>query len=833
MIEYISNFVKILLLSIFIIFSNSFKGNKFILPHEEKHKKILRESSSECTLFLKKNHEFPISNPCKVLLIGSGARNTQKGGLGSGDTEPRNYTTCEEGLENAGFIITSKKWLEQYPLEKEKKIGEHLKYIESMHIKNNITQCVRMISFPEYNYNLSLDFEKKADIAIYVLARNSGEGTDRRRIKGDIYLTETEIKDILYLNKNFKKFMLVLNVGGVIDLSPVQKVSNILLLSQLGIVTGDILADIILGKVNPSGKLSTTWAKPEDYNTMKNFGYLNSINYEEGVYVGYRYFDSENIAPLYPFGFGLSYTEFNIKKSYLKNNKETIIIYVKVKNVGKYPGKEVVQVYVSPSQENKDKPYQSLVAFKKTPELKPNKEVELKIEFKLSQVARYETKDASYILDKGNYIIRVGNCSRKTEIYGYLVLNQNIETEKLKNIISIPDFNDYTPDISKYPKDELNNVQVINLSKKDFEIKETLYTYVPPFYESISKLNETELAYLCVGGFIENKKENDEKQRGLNGLTTRKIKSIKSYLRMADGAAGLRIAKVYTDDYGHFKRLSPDPQRINSFNFLKAQKNISLIITKNRKEDFSENKHIIYQHATSLPIPTAQAQTFNIDLVKKYGDIIAKEMKIFKINLLLAPAMNIHRNILCGRNFEYFSEDPLVSGKMANSIIKGVQSHKNCGTTVKHFTANNQEYNRKNSNSIISERALREIYLKGFQISIKEGHPTALMTSYNLINGIHPSENSRLLIDVIRNEWNFKGLIMTDWAISGKKEFGTAKFPGQYSYKTLKAGVNLHMTGHKIDFDYIIQKLKEGLLNKEDLLKCASKVYETIKLLNE
>ena len=826
------NIVRIALISFFIMFTNRYKGNKYILPHEEKHIKIMRETASECTLFLKKNQEFPISKPCNVLLVGSGARNTQKGGLGSGDTEPRNYTTCEEGLEKAGFVITSKKWLDEYPLQKEKLIGEHMKYIETMHIQNKITQCFRMMAFPEYDYNLDLTFEQKADIAIYVLARNSGEGTDRRLIEGDVYLTHTEIKDILYLNKNYKKFILVLNVGGVVDLSPVNEVSNILLLSQLGIVTGDILADIILGKANPSGKLATTWAKPKEYNTMKNFGFLHSTNYKEGVYVGYRYFDSNGVEPLYPFGFGLSYTEFNINKNSLEKNREKITVSVKVKNVGNYSGKEVIQVYVSPSQKHVDKPYQSLVAFKKTPELKPNEEVELNIEFKLSQVARYDTQTASYILDKGNYIIRVGNCSRKTEIFGYIKLSQDVVTQQLKNIKANPKFEDWVPNTSKYPKDNLDNVQKILLNKDDFDLEIATYTYVPKIYEEIKKLTDKELAYLCVGGFVESKEENNEKQRGLNGLTTRKVESIKNYLRMVDGAAGVRIARVYSNDHHRFKRLVTDPAWLNNYNYLYTLDKISLTLTKNEKEDFSKYRNVIYQHATSLPIPTAQAQSFNVDLIQKYGEIVGKEMQIFNVNVLLAPAMNIHRNILCGRNFEYFSEDPLVAGKMATALIKGVQSNKNCGATVKHFAGNNQEYNRMNNNSKMSERTLREIYLKGFQIAVEEGNSTALMTSYNLINGVHPSENSQLLIDVVRNEWKFDGLIMTDWIRSGEQEFNSAKNPGQYVYNTLRAGVNIQMTGHKIDFDYILQKLRDGVLNREHLLKCASKVYETIEKLN-
>ena len=828
------NYVRIGLLSFILFITNYYKGNKYILPHEEKHIKIVRETAAECTLFLKKNEEFPLSEPCNVLLVGSGARNTQKGGLGSGDSEPRNYTTCEEGLEKAGFVITSKKWLDEYPIEKEKHISEHMKYIETMHIQNKITQSFRMIHFPEYDYDLSLDFEQKADVAIYVLARNSGEGTDRREIDGDVYLTKTEIKNILYLNKTYKKFLLVLNVGGVVDLSPVQEVSNILLLSQLGIVTGDILADIILGKANPSGKLSTTWAEPKDYNTMKNFGFLHTTKYKEGVYVGYRYFDSANVKPLYPFGYGLSYTEFSINKAYLEHDREKILVSVKVKNIGKYPGKEVVQVYVSPSQENVDKPYQSLVAFKKTPELKPDEEIEFTIEFKLSQVARYDPIRASYVLDKGNYVIRVGNCSRNTEAFGYIDLNQDVVTEQLKNINSHPGFEDYVPDITKYPKDNYEEMQKLTLSKEDFNVKTVLYNnYVSKIYDTVSKLTNSELAYLCVGGFTESIEENNEKERGINGLTTRKVKSIKNYLRMCDGAAGLRIARVYTDDNGHFKRLVPDPALLNNFNYLYQQEKISLTLKKNEKEDFSQYKNVIYQHATSLPTPTAQAQSFNEELIERYGSIIGKEMEIFNINILLDPAMNIHRNILCGRNFEYFSEDPFLSGKMAAAVIRGVQSHKNCGATVKHFTGNNQEYNRMNNDSKMSERTLREIYLKGFQIAIEEAHPKALMTSYNLVNGIHPSENPELLINVIRCEWKFDGLIMTDWIRSGEQEFNSAKNPGQYVFNTLRAGVNIQMTGHKIDVDFINQKLKENVLKRDDLLRCGSKVYETIELLNK
>ena len=319
----VSKFFCIIIILSFYIYGKVFKSkiHSELNIYEKDHIKIVRETAGEFTLFLNKNEEFPIEKPCKVLLIGSGARNTIKGGLGSGDVESRYYTTCEQGLESSGFIITSENWLDQYPLLKEQKIKEHLDYIQNI-FDTYKGQGFAMVAFPEYEYDLQIDQEDKADIAIYVLSRNSGEGMDRRLIKGDVLLTDTEIKDILYLNKNYKKFMLVLNVGGVVDLSPVKEVSNILLLSQLGVVTGDILADIILGKVNPSGKLTTTWASINDYKFIKEFGDLDDTNYVEGVYVGYRYFNSVGVKPLYPFGYGLSYTSFEISKISLKNEKE-------------------------------------------------------------------------------------------------------------------------------------------------------------------------------------------------------------------------------------------------------------------------------------------------------------------------------------------------------------------------------------------------------------------------------------------------------------------------------------------------------------------------------
>ena len=401
------------------------KDNKDLQEYEKKHINFLRENAAECCLFLKKDDSFPLSSIDKVVLIGSGARETVKGGTGSGDVESRFFTTCEKGLEESGFEIVSKDWLDNFPKFNKSKKESFINYIKEKAENVKTDTSFYSIGFcqPQAEYDLPLNYE--ADLAIYILSRNSGEGQDRQLIKGDIYLTDSEIRDILYLNEKYNKFLLVLNVPGVVDLSPVIKVRNILLLSLLGVVTGNILADIIIGKANPSGKLTTTWASTKDYRYIEELN-INDTRYLEGLYVGYRYFDSFNVKPFFNFGFGLSYTNFEIKKKTLFNSNDEIVLEVEVANIGKYPGKEVVQAYVSPSQNNKDKPYQSLVAFKKTPLLKPNESCNVKLNFRMEDLARYDEEEAQYILDKGNYLIRVGNSSNKTGLYGYIYLNENI-----------------------------------------------------------------------------------------------------------------------------------------------------------------------------------------------------------------------------------------------------------------------------------------------------------------------------------------------------------------------------------------------------------------------
>ena len=804
-------------ISLFVILANIVLCSEIdpdeppLADYEIQHIETLRKHAAECTLFLNKNDEFPIDRPGRVLLVGSGARNTIKGGGGSGNVESRYYTTCEEGLEAAGFQVVSKDWLDKFDETKAAKHPRFVNYVKELSEKYSsyIRYFVMGICEPQPEYDISLE-GYSADIAVYVVGRYSGEGNDRDLRKGDFYLTDSEVKDILYLNKNYKKFMLVINSIGIVNLSPVKEVSNILILSPLGVVTGDILADIILGYANPSGKLSTTWASAKDYKYIEESGGIDNVRYIEGVFVGYRYFDSVNEKPLYPFGYGKSYTDFRIEKLIIGNSKDIISIKLKVDNTGKFNGKEVVQVYVSPSQENKSKPYQSLVAFQKTKELLPGESQVLTITFNLRDVARYDEKTASFILDKGNYIVRVGNSSDNTKVYCVIYLEEDVITEKLKNVGGKSDFGELELDVQY--KDDLSDVDTITLRKDDIPTKVAQYNYTPKYNDFVKSLKIEEAAKMCLSE------------------TIGEVSELKNQLLLGDGPAGLRLARKYGIDEKGTYRLCDDPMDEGLKDYLSPEEYATLDNYDNNKDRKGE---IFYHFATAIPIGTSLGQSFNEDLVEMFADIIGNEMEIFNINLLLAPGVNIHRNPLCGRNFEYYSEDPLISGKLAGAFIRGVQSHKNKGATIKHFIANEQEFDRYSSNSILSERALREIYLKPFRIAIESSSPLALMTSYNLVNGIHPSERGDLIYDVIRSEWGFEGLIMSDFYMSGITGTGVSNQPSQFSVNNIAHGNNYQLVFGGFNYFNVLDALKAGTITQDHIYECASKVYETIEKLYE
>ena len=714
----------------------------------------------------------------------------------------------------------------------------------------------------------------KADLAIYVLSRNSGEGKDRTPGAGDYELSDTEKTAIANLANAYGNLIVVLNVGGVIDtkfLRAQEGIGAILLMSQAGNIGGHALADVLTGKVSPSGHLTTTWAENyEDYPNAKTFSHMNGDihdeYYEEGIYVGYRYFDTFDVTPAYPFGYGKSYTTFDVKTEEVTADAKQISVKVSVTNTGAtYSGKEVVQVYYSAPTGKLEKPYQELAAYVKTKELAPGESEELIITYQVDRMASYDVQRASYVLEAGTYYVRVGVNSRATKVSAAVVLDQETVTEVLSNRLVLDcEMNELSSaDVTPYgyAEEEAEKEQACKLDIASTDIETKTVTYEETNAEIAANTSEKkitmqdvmsgqatlddlvgqltipEMAELCVGTSRGNMGgdtaiigSSSAVVPGAAGDTTSLMiedRDIRN-LVLADGPAGLRLSKHFkADAEGNVIPGTSDA----------PIPGMDLLMAGSPKPEIPEDAIDYYQYCTAIPIATLLAQTWDVDAIKECGDIVGEEMKEFGVTLWLAPGMNIHRNPLCGRNFEYYSEDPLVAGKCAAADTLGVQQHAGVGTTIKHFALNNQEDNRMHTNAHVSERAAREIYLKGFELAVKEAKPMSIMTSYNLINGIHSANNKDLLTAITRNEWGFDGIVMTDWGTTGGMEMNQGmefKYGCSSAAGCIKAGNDLTMPGKQEDVDEIIASVgaKDGdvvcPITLGDLQTCAKRMLNTI-----
>lgn len=833
-----------------------------VQPFEIAHIEAVRGVAPECTVLLKSDGSLPWVQPGKLALYGNGVRKTIKGGTGSGDVNVRHFVNAEEGLKNAGFEITSNDWLDGYDRIAAKARKEFVNEIKEQARTAGMSPVMLGMGrvMPEPNYELALD--GAGDSAVYVLARNSGEGSDRQDTAGDIGLTETEIRDILAINEKYEHFVLALNVGGMVDLKPVKDVKNILLLGQLGTPTGDVLADLLLGKSYPSGKLTMTWASIPDYPSTEGFGDINDTYYKEGIYVGYRYFDSANVAPMYPFGYGLGYTTFTIKIKDIQADEQQVSVMVSVKNTGDKAGKEIVQVYWSAPTGKLDQPYQQLGGFAKTGELQPQEEAEVTVTFATASMASYDTAQAAYLMEPGQYMIRVGNCSRNTKICGIILLNEAVVTEQVKNICSGWDFTDDKPTVGTFSYDsetaEMAAAPVFQIAAGKMQTNTIAYSKTmqelslttpctwpevkagtKTVDEYVAGLSNEQLAALCIGAYSETAGAAQIigsaafAVAGAAGETTHKLdESRLDQLVMADGPAGIRVSKGYKL-VGDEVKASDNALAALLTEFMGPEElqAMAAMTPPPTQEELDALEY--YQYCVAIPIGTDLAQSWNMEVIKTLGDIVGTEMEMFGVHLWLAPALNIHRSPLCGRNFEYYSEDPLVSGMVAAAMTSGVKKHPGCGTTIKHFACNNQETNRYTSNSIVSERALREIYLKGFEICVRQSQPQALMSSYNLINGEHACNSKDILTDVLRDEWGFEGIVMTDWLVTSDAMKNPAgKHTKGSAAGCVKAGNDLTMPGMAEDKEDILDALKNPdhayALSRAELQTCAVRILYTI-----
>ncbi|MBE6482939.1 MAG: beta-1,3-N-acetylglucosaminyltransferase [Actinomyces ruminicola] len=783
-------------------------------------------------VLLKTDGSFPLDRPGPLALFGAGARRTIKGGTGSGDVNSRHVVSIEEGLENAGFTITTKSWLDAYDRVAE---DNHQAFVADLKARAKAAG-VPAIMFgmgavePAPAFDLPLDGDGEA--AIYVVARDSGEGNDRHPEAGDVKLTDSEIRDITALAAKFERFLLVLNVGGVVDLTPVVEVKNILLLSQVGAVIGDAFADVLLGKSYPSGKLSTTWAAWEDYSTEGDFGDPDDTHYREGVYVGYRYFDSVGTAPLFPFGFGLGYTTFTIGAPSVSAAGSEITVKTTVTNTGAAAGKEVVQVYVSVPAGELDQPYQALAGFAKTGELAAGAAEDVTVTFDLTDIASYDAAKTATVLEAGDYAVRVGASSRNTTVAAVVELPETAVVRSLHDALGEPGFTDFKPAapvaVEVPAAAPRLTVAAADLRREDTQAPVDLADAL----EYVRDLSDDELAYIVLGQYADTADKQSiigqasQALVGAAGQTTTRFAGLPS-LVMPDGPAGLRLTpQVGEDADGKF----PLGEALGGL-FAELMDAESIAALGGEVDDAAAERtpeRTYEQYATAIPIGTAIAQSWNPELAAAYGDLVGAEMDHFGAHLWLAPAFNLHRTILCGRNFEYLSEDPLLAGRMAAGITRGVQAHPGRGVTVKHFAFNNQETNRLNSNSHVSQRAARDLYLRSFEIVIREAQPHAIMTSYNLVNGVHTSESAELLETILREEWGFQGLVMTDWVVRSMTRTDL-KYPRATAAATIKAGNELFMPGCEEDRQDILAALRGesesgAVLTRAELEKQAARV---------
>ncbi len=769
------------------------------------HLALARQAGREGIVLLKnENGLLPVKKGTRLALFGKGVFDYVKGGGGSGDVTVSHVYHLYDGLSKR---------------EDAPEIFEPLAQFYKQNVKKQYENGAApgMTVEPEVPAQLLAEAKEQADLAVIVISRFSGEGWDRKSViydgafpgeieqaqlsqkifeNSDYCLTNAEQAMVDAVCNNFTDVVVVLNVGGMVDTSWFahnDKIPAAVLAWQGGMEGGLAMADILLGEESPSGKLPDTFAaKLEDYPSTDDFHTsIDYVEYTEDIYVGYRYFETmkhEDIHVNYPFGFGLSYTKFQIDVLWAGEKDGQICVGVSVENIGDVSGKEVVQIYYGAPQGLLGKPARELAAYQKTDLLQPGQKQVMTITFDISSMASFDDTGkiakSAYVLEEGMYCFYAGSSVRDAVMIDYVyIADENQVTEQLtqkaapsqlsKRMLSDGSYEEMQ---QKTPNDFMENglgwsdaetegitpkvceVECYNLCEKTNDILlDDVADKKADLEAFMAQLSDADLIALLGG------------QPNLGVANTFGFGNLAKYgvpnVMTADGPAGLRIApecSVYT---------------------------------------------------TAWPCATMLAATWNPQLVREVGRAAAMEVKENNLSIWLAPAMNIHRSPLCGRNFEYYSEDPVLTGTIAAAMVEGIQSQ-NIGATVKHFACNNKETNRKNSDSRVSERALREIYLKGFEICVKQSQPWVLMTSYNLINGHRASECKDLLDGILREEWGFQGVITTDWWTKGEH------------YKEIKAGNDIKMgTGYP---ERVLEALEKGLITREEIAACARRVLELI-----
>ena len=599
----------------------------------------------------------------------------------------------------------------------------------------------------------------KSDKAVVIIGRSSGEDRELKLEKGSYLLSDEEKTLLDRVTAAFDTVILLLNCGSIMDMGEIDaygdKISAVMYIWQSGMESGNSAADVLCGKTCPSGKLADTIAKSyADYPGSEQFGNREENFYIEDIYVGYRYFETfAKDRVIYPFGFGLSYTTFSLENIQFDAG-EKIDIALDVRNTGGCGGMQTVQVYSEAPQGRLGKPARVLVTYKKTGQIAPGASEHITLSFPVSEMSSYDEEKSAYILEKGVYTIYLGTDVRSAEPCGEYEITEETTVQQLSqrgapvksfrrlvNENGAPVYRDVPLSERNLRQDILSSVpEEIKPCIKDISFADVI-NGTATLDEFTGTLADEDLEALSRGDFTMNSPLGAPGNAGaFGGITESLRKKRVPAIICTDGPSGIRLRAT----------------------------------------------------SSLLPIGVCLACSWNPELIEALYEEVGKEMKARGSDVLLAPGMNIHRNPLCGRNFEYFSEDPVVAGKCGAAVVKGVQRF-GFSACPKHFACNNQETNRTYADSVLSERALREIYLLGFEICVKTAKPKNLMTSYNRINGVWGHYNYELVTGILRNEWGYEGSVMTDWWMRSavSPEFPKVK---DQAYR-VRAGVNVLMPG--------------------------------------
>lgn len=763
-----------------------------------KYAQIARQAAAEgCVLLKNDNETLPLKKGDKVAVFGRCAFHYYKSGLGSGGLVNTRYVVsildalkaCKEISVEKSLLQIYEEWSKENPVDEGHGWGTVPWSQQEMPVTAEVIQAA-----------------KEADVAIVIVGRTAGEDQDNKKEEGSYLLTRTEREMIAGVSKAFRRTVVLLNVGNIIDMSWVEECdpSAVMYVWQGGQEGGNGVLDVLTGKVNPCGKLTDTIAYHiEDYPTTEQFGNQYKNYYLEDIYVGYRYFETfARDKVQYPFGYGLSYTRFEIQAELKAVTEDSVQVIAKVENKGDVAGKEVVQVYVQAPQGVLGKPVRVLVGFAKTEVLQPGEQEELVIDCSKYYFTSYDDagttgQKSCYVLESGEYQLYVGADVRSAVKCGGWQQEMKI-FEQLQEVCA--------------PVEAFEKLKPMAQSDGTYCVtKEKVSLRTAKVSDRIRKFREEELTYTGDMGYL------------LRDVFDGKISLDSFVAQFSDEdlmcifrGEGMCSPKVTPGTAGAFGGLT---ERLREFG-------IPAICCADGPSGIRMD---CGTKAFSIANGTALGCTFNLDLVKELYVQMGIELRKNKVDTLLGPGINIHRNPLNGRNFEYISEDPLLTGKMGAVQISGMQESGVAGT-IKHYAANNQEHYRTTVEAVVSERALREIYLKGYEICVKEGRARSVMTSYNPINGIWSAGNFELCTMILRKEWGFDGIVMTDWWSLSNWE----KEPAENKNRApmVRAQNDIYMccvnTAEEAEVDNVKESLKKGEITRYDLQRNAKNILSFI-----